>query len=90
MVRIHYEGENVKAAYRVANAVVDNGKDNPYIDAERTEWETQNDVVLDLNALGLNMTEGKRLYLDFSAAKSYSGNATITIYEKGNEPPAAQ
>ena len=83
VVRVHIEAEGATAAYRYADTVVrDQPNSDPYIDMERIPWETTEDLVLDLTELELNMTEGKCLYLDFSTSKSYSGKATITIYEK--------
>lgn len=83
VIRVHMEAEGATAAYRYADTVVrDQPNSDPYIEMERIPWETTEDLVLDLTELGLDMTEGKCLYLDFSTSKSYSGKATITIYEK--------
>ncbi len=83
VIRVHMEAEGATAAYRYADTVVrDQPNSDPYIDMERIPWETTEDLVLDLTELGLDMKEGKCLYLDFSTSKAYSGKATITIYEK--------
>ena len=89
VVRVQLEAGGATGAYRFADTVVrDKPTDDPYIEMERISWDTTEDLILDLVELGLNMTEGKYLYLDFSAGKSYSGKAVITIYEKESTGPS--